>query len=42
MNINKNLKINNIKANIKYIKNTTDEFDIIHNDMILDGGMTID
>ena len=42
MNINKNLKIDNIKANIGYIKNTTDEYDIIHNDKILDGDLTID
>ena len=42
MNINKNLKIDNIKTNIRYIKNTTDEYDIIHNDEILDGDLTID
>ena len=42
MTINKNLMIDNIKAYIRYIKNTTDEYDIKHNDEILDGELTID
>ena len=42
MNINKNLTIDNVKANIRYIKNTTDEYDIKHNEKILNGEITID
>ena len=42
MNINKKLKIVNLKASIKYLKNTTEEYDIIHNDRILEGELTID
>ena len=42
MVINKNLMIDNIKANIRYIKNTEDEYDIKYNDEILDGELTID
>ena len=34
--------INNIKANIQWQRNTTDECDIIHNNQVLDGAMTIE
>ena len=34
--------INNIKANIQWQRNTTDEYDIIHNNQVLDGAMTIE
>ena len=33
--------INNIKAYIRYITNTTDEYDIKHKDETLDGELTI-
>ena len=34
--------INNIKANIQWQRNTTDEYDIIHDNQVLDGAMTIE
>ena len=40
--INKSLTINNIKANIKYLKDTREEYDIKYNNEILDGDMTIE
>ena len=40
MNINKNFMIDNVKANIRYIKNTANEYDIKHNDEILNGELT--
>ena len=42
MTMNKNLMIDNIKAYIRYIRNTEDEYDIKYNDGILDGKLTID
>ena len=42
MLINKSLKIDNIKANIKYFKNTGDEYVIKYNNEVLDGDMTIE
>ena len=41
MNINNNLTINNIKAHIRYILNTTDDYDVKYNGHILEGDLKI-
>ena len=41
MSINNNLLINNIKAYVRYITNTMDEYDIKHKEQTLDGELTI-
>ena len=42
MLINKNLSIDNIKANIKYKKGSRELYDIWYNDILLDGNLTIE